>query len=141
MPTVPKSTQCTALRCIEPRADGSAYCISHGGRLKLSANRLMHNAPYKTRLWEKIRAAQLSRVPLCERCGMNGRITAAAHVDHVFPWGVIGGDSFRNNVFSSLCGGCHSVKTAAERRGIFERYTAHGVIEYTAADYSRIVGG
>ena len=140
MPSIPKPTKCSALACKAERVEGSAYCEAHGGRPKLTAQRMAHNAPYKTAAWATIRAAQLSRRPLCERCEMDGRITSAAHVDHVFPWAVIGGESFRRNLFASLCAPCHSLKTAAERRGVFERYTQNGVISYTAADYARIVG-
>ena len=140
MPSVPKITKCSTLACKSERVQGSAHCEAHGGRAKLSAERMAHNAPYKTAAWSHIRAAQLSRAPLCERCKMGGRITSAAHVDHVFPWSVIGGESFRRNLFASLCAPCHSLKTAAERRGVFERYTENGVIEYTAADYPRLFG-
>lgn len=140
MPSIPKITKCATLRCESPRVEGSAHCEAHGGRPKLSAQRMAHNAPYKSAAWAQIRSAQLSRAPLCERCKMDGRITAAVQVDHIFPWSVIGGESFRRNLFASLCTPCHSLKTAAERRGVFERYTENGVIQYTASDYRRILG-
>jgi 5-methylcytosine-specific restriction protein A len=141
MPILPKNQKCEALRCAEMRVEGSSYCQAHGGRVKISIERHSHNAAYKSKAWAQIRAAQLSRAPLCERCKYEGRIVQAAHVDHVFPWAVIGGDSFRRNLYASLCAPCHSVKTSIERRGVFLRYTEHGPIEYGANDYSRIVLG
>lgn len=139
MPTLPSNKKCEALRCAAPRVDGSAYCEAHGGRKKISIERHSHNAAYKSRAWAQIRAAQLSRAPLCERCKSEGLITQAEHIDHVFPWAVIGGDSFRLNLFASLCAPCHSLKTSIERRGVFMRYTENGPIEYTANDYRRVV--
>ena len=141
MPVLPKNNKCEALRCADPRVEGSAYCEAHGGRKKLSIERRAHNAEYKSRAWAQIRAAQLSRAPLCERCKYEGRIVQAEHIDHVFPWAVIGGESFRLNIFSSLCAPCHSLKTSIERRGVFMRYTENGPIEYTSKDYRRIVLG
>jgi 5-methylcytosine-specific restriction protein A len=141
MPTLPKITQCEALRCKELRVEGSAYCEAHGGRRKISIERHAHNAAYKSRAWAQIRVTQLSRAPLCERCKSEGLIVQAEHVDHVFPWSVIGGDSFRLNYFASLCAPCHSLKTSIERRGVFMRYTEHGPIEYTANDYQRVILG
>lgn len=139
MPTLPKNNKCEALRCADARVEGSAYCEAHGGRKKISLERHSHNAAYKSKAWAQIRAAQLSRAPLCERCKSEGIITQAAHVDHVFPWAVIGGESFHRNLFASLCAPCHSLKTSIERRGVFMRYTENGPIEYTSGDYRRVV--
>jgi 5-methylcytosine-specific restriction protein A len=141
MPTLPKNQKCEALRCADARVEGSAYCEAHGGRKKISIERHSHNAAYKSKAWAQIRAAQLSRAPLCERCKSEGVITQAAHVDHVFPWAVIGGESFTRNLFASLCAPCHSLKTSIERRGVFTRYTDTGPIEYTANDYRRVILG
>lgn len=135
MPTVPRSTVCEALQCKAPRVTGSAYCEAHGGKPRLSVTRLESNRPYKSRQWESIRAAQLSRAPLCQACAIDNRVTLAAHVDHVFPWRVIGGQSFAVNLFQSLCGACHSIKTAHESRGVFIHYADDGAIPYTSTDY------
>lgn len=65
--------------------------------------------------WRKIRAAQLQREPLCRECAKTHRVTAANTCDH------IDGD-YNNNPtdgsnYQSLCGPCHSRKTAAEDGG------------------------
>lgn len=135
MPTLPRSTVCDTLQCKAPRVPGSAYCEAHGGRPRLSATRLESNRPYKSAQWESIRATQLSRTPLCQACAIDNRVTLAAHVDHVFPWRVIGGQSFAVNLFQSLCGPCHSLKTASESRGAFIHYTPDGAVTYAATDY------
>ncbi len=139
MPTLPKATTCEALRCKEPRAQGSVYCVEHGGKPKLTAARYEANAPYKTALWQSIRAGQLSKEPLCASCLCRGMVTQAAHVDHVIPWRVIGPSAFKLNRFQSLCASCHTVKTAQESKGIFIHYTPSGPIEYTRKDYMRIL--
>ena len=135
MAFLPKPTECTALRCKAPRAIGSAYCETHGGKPKQSAARYESNAAYKGKAWETIRAAQLSAAPLCAACLLRGQVTQAAHVDHVFPWRQISPAAFRRNLFQSLCAPCHSVKTASEARGVFIYYTAAAAVEYTRADY------
>ncbi len=135
MPTLPKNDTCEALRCKAPRAIGSAYCETHGGKPKQSAARYESNAAYKGALWAGIRAGQLSRAPLCASCLLRGQITQAVAVDHVFPWRQINPAAFRKNIFQSLCIPCHSQKSAAEQKGTFIHYTERGAIEYARADY------
>lgn len=139
MPTLPKNNTCEALRCKEPRVQGSAYCETHGGKPKQSAARFEANAPYKTAAWQGIRAAQLSKEPLCASCLTRGAVTQAAHVDHVIPWRAIGPAAFKRNLFQSLCASCHTVKTAAEQNGRFIHYTQGGAKEYTKGDYMEIL--
>lgn len=132
---LPKNNTCEALRCKAPRAIGSAYCETHGGKPKQSAARFESNAAYKGKAWAAIRERQLSAAPLCAACLLRGQVTQAAHVDHVFPWRKINPAAFALNLFQSLCAPCHSVKTASEARGVFIHYTAAAPIEYTATDY------
>lgn len=141
MPTIPRSTVCETLQCKAPRVPGSVHCEAHGGKPRLSATRLESNRAYKSRQWESIRAAQLSRVPLCQACTLENRVTLAAHVDHVFPWRVIGGQSFALNLFQSLCPGHHSLKTASEARGQFIHYAPGGARTLTALDYMAAIRG
>jgi len=141
MPVLPINNKCASLRCEALRVAGSSYCEAHGGRKKVSIERHTHNAAYKTKAWAQIRTVQLSRAPLCERCKGEGRIVQAEHVDHVFPWAIIGGESFTRNLFASLCAPCHSLKTSIERNGVFMRYTDNGPIEYTVSDYRRVILG
>ena len=139
MPTIPKTVKCETLQCKNARVQGSAYCETHGGKPKITAVRLESNREYKGSLWAGIRARVLSIEPLCMSCKQTGRITPAAHVDHVFPWRVIGGESFRHNLFNALCAECHGVKTGLERTGIFRHYVNPAPVDYTRADYSHVM--
>jgi hypothetical protein len=64
-----------------------------------------------------------------------GKIEAAKHVDHVFPWRQIGQHAFLNNLFQSLCPECHSYKTGQEKQGVFLYYTPKGIEQLTERDY------
>ena len=133
MPSIP-SSQCAHYQCKAPSVKGSVYCIEHAPTKQASKTRQAFNSPYKTAAWAAIRARQLSTSPLCAACLIDGRITAASHVDHVFPWAVIGDHAFTRNLWQSLCPECHGVKSGLEKRGVFRHYTdkAH---DYTAHDY------
>jgi 5-methylcytosine-specific restriction endonuclease McrA len=69
---------------------------------------------------------------------MNGYITPANHVDHVFPWSVIGEQSFNRNLFQSLCETHHGVKSGLEKKGVFRHYV-EPVKDYTRQDYSFVM--
>jgi 5-methylcytosine-specific restriction protein A len=84
-----------------------------------------------------MRAAQLSRQPLCQGCKVQGLIRAASVVDHVWPWRAIGSDAFKVNRLQSLCPECHSVKTGLEGRGIVREY---GVRDWGLAEYRGQMG-
>jgi 5-methylcytosine-specific restriction endonuclease McrA len=71
---------------------------------------------------------------LCAACLIDGRITAASHVDHVFPWAVIGDHAFTRNLWQSLCPECHGVKSGLEKRGVFRHY-ADKAHDYGVQDY------
>lgn len=115
--------------------------MDHVGKpAPLDNDRLGFNAMYKSRFWVSFRASQLSMHPLCAGCISRGIVTPAAHVDHVFPWAKIGMAAFRHNLFQSLCGSCHSHKTAGENRGVCTHYLASGIKEYKITDYSYIIG-
>ena len=134
MPSIPLD-QCAHYQCKAPSIRGSVYCIDHAPAQKTSIERKAFNAPYKSKAWENIRARQLSTSPLCAACLIDGRITQANHVDHVFAWAAIGPHAFTRNLFQSLCPECHGVKSGLEKRGVFRHYTdkAH---DYTAQDYA-----
>lgn len=61
------------------------------------------------------------------------------HVDHVIGWRTIGPGGFVKNVFQTLCGACHSVKTGLEQRGIFRHYTDKGAIDYQSGDWPQLM--
>lgn len=123
MPTLPSNTQCSMLGCKNNKARFSSLCVEHGGRDKQKYGGVrLSNAVYNTAQWERVRQAQLSAHPLCAGCLSVGVITAANHVDHVFPWKQIGKEAFYINIFQSLCHSCHSNKTALERKGLFRAF-------------------
>ena len=134
MPTIPRH-QCDEYQCKAPSVRGSRYCEAHTPMKKPTIDRQAFNAQYKTAAWAAIRARQLSTAPLCAACLIDGRITQANHVDHVFPWAVIGGQAFTRNLFQSLCPECHGQKSGLEKRGVYRHYTVHAH-DYTAHDYS-----
>lgn len=81
---------------------------------------------YKTARWQRIRAAQLTAMPLCAYCLEMGRTTAATVCDHVTPHK---GDEglFYGGPFQSLCKPCHDgVKAEEEARGYRKGCDASG---------------
>lgn len=134
MPFTPLD-QCAHYQCKASSIRGSVYCKDHAPAQKTSIERKAFNAPYKSKAWESIRARQLSANPLCAACLIDGRITQANHVDHVFPWAAIGPHAFSRNLFQSLCPECHGTKSGLEKRGVFRHYTDKPR-DYTAQDYA-----
>lgn len=120
IPTAPYNTKCSHLGCKNPRSKLNGFCLDHGGRESLSRD---YDKVYDTKAWKQIRAAQLSKHPLCQGCLVEGKVTLAYAVDHVFPWRQFGEQAFRRNLFQSLCHGHHSRKTALEQRGEYLWYT------------------
>jgi 5-methylcytosine-specific restriction endonuclease McrA len=143
MPTVPRAIKCKELGCTNERAKLSSSCVEHGGRntytLPSSAERKEFNKAYDS-AWRRVRAAQLSKQPLCQGCLSIGHIKSARQVDHLFAWMAIGKEAFNLNVFQSLCDGCHSDKTGLERKGVYRHYVGTGHTDYALSDYARVVG-
>lgn len=138
MPTMPTNKKCETLGCKAPRSGKSVFCDLHAGKRETTQTRDAFNAMYKTRAWHSIKTRQLSIDPLCQACALEGRVVSALHVDHVFPWHVIGSHAFIKNWFQSLCQPCHSRKTGKEQKGIFQHFTQSGVVEYSIFDYCRV---
>ena len=139
MPTLPRP-QCSEYGCKAPSVKGSRYCTEHAPAARTNkSERKELDTLYSSGVWREIRAAQLSRAPLCQCCEAEGRIKAAEAVDHVFPWKSWGPNAFRVNIFQSLCAPCHSRKTSLELRGVFRRYSGDGFTDYSAADYPAAV--
>jgi len=136
MPTVPTNTQCAALSCKEQKSRYNSFCNQHGGKNVLPAR--ASDKRYQSPAWRSIRRRQLSIQPLCQSCLTRGHVSSAEHVDHLFPWNVVGGESFLLNIFQSLCQPCHSHKTALEQRGIIEHYDGD-VATYDVGDYPWVV--
>lgn len=137
MPKMPPP-QCDAYGCKAPAQPHSRHCIEHQVRTRQPPRE--DQGPYKTAAWSRIRTAQLTAQPLCQACLIEGRTTAAEHVDHLFAWRAVGPGAFRQNTFQSLCQAHHGVKTGLEQRGVFRHYAASGVVDYGLSDYSRVCG-
>jgi 5-methylcytosine-specific restriction protein A len=127
--------QCDEYQCKAHSVKGSRFCEAHTQSKAPTIERQAFNAQYKTAAWAAIRARQLSGYPLCAACLIDGRITAASHVDHVFAWQAIGQHAFTRNLWQSLCPECHGTKSGLEKRGIFRHYTDKAQ-DYTAQDYT-----
>jgi 5-methylcytosine-specific restriction protein A len=137
MPTVPRP-QCDHYQCKAQSVKGSRFCEGHTPSKAPTIERQAFNSNYKTAAWERIRVRQLSGDPLCMACKLEGRITQANHVDHVFPWAAIGPHAFTRNLFQSLCPECHGQKSGLEKRGVYRHYTAPPR-DYTAQDYTHAI--
>jgi 5-methylcytosine-specific restriction protein A len=68
---------------------------------------------YNTRTWQKVRAAQLAREPLCAACMKQGVMTAATVCDHIVAVRD-GADFYAPGNYQSLCAPCHHRKSARE---------------------------
>ena len=133
MPYAPFNDKCGHLGCKEPRSKLNGFCMAHGGKQYTIKDT---DSRYKTPAWQSIRKRQLSIQPLCQACLSQGKIQAAKHVDHVFPWRQIGDHAFLHNIFQSLCQADHSHKTGLEKQGRYIHYTPEGEREYTSNDYN-----
>lgn len=133
MPSTPVYTKCQSLGCPNPKTKLNSFCHEHGGRNYAPRET---DSIYQTPAWRSVRQRQLSIQPLCQGCLSRGRVEAAKHVDHLFPWRQVGKHAFLNNVFQSLCGPCHSYKTGQEKHGVIEHYTPTGVEHLTIDDYA-----
>lgn len=76
----------------------------------------MASWPYSTRRWQRVRARQLAREPLCRACAARGDTTPAEHVDHITPISA-GGAVWDPENLASLCAADHSRKTARDKAG------------------------
>ena len=138
MPSLPKN-QCSQYHCHQPARAGSSLCEQHAPQAAIKEQRRLSNAEYKKAAWLSIRAAQLSKEPLCAACMHEGRVAAAEHVDHVFAWNHINPSAFKLNIFQSLCAAHHSLKTSLEQKGKYRHYSINGVIDYSLTDYQRVI--
>ena len=91
------------------------------------SDKFSYNKPHGTRFWRKwygtvrwqrLRASQLSKEPLCRYCMRLNLVVPAQVVDHIIPHK--GNPAlFWSGALQSLCKSCHdSLKQAEERGGI-----------------------
>jgi 5-methylcytosine-specific restriction endonuclease McrA len=65
---------------------------------------------YSSGEWRKLREMQLKRDPLCVKCGRPA--TVADHIKEIKD----GGEKLSLDNLQSMCNGCHTVKTAEEKK-------------------------
>lgn len=102
----PKHGIYTAQRC-ELCHKQTAKTYNQQSRNKESA------AVYNTRKWQKLRATQLSKHPLCINFDTCHNVATIA--DHKIEL-VDGGKAFDINNLESMCRSCHNTKTAKVKR-------------------------
>jgi len=137
MPYAPLNNECKEYGCRNTKTGRSSFCTDHGGGMTETGK--ANSKLYAQQAWQKIRARQLSKQPLCAKCQSDGKVTAAERVDHVFPHRR-DPVKFKVNLFQSLCAACHTIKGQDERKGIYNHYTAHGITQYSDYDYIRLSG-
>mgnify|MGYP006283020037 FL=1 len=123
------------LGCKAEKSKLNSYCLEHGGK-EYSQKQ---DGAYDSKLWKATRRRQLSLQPLCQACLCKGIITAAHHVDHVFPWRQIGQHAFMHNVLQSLCAEHHSYKTGKEKHGIILHWVDGEEQSLTLEDYAFVM--
>lgn len=69
---------------------------------------------YNSPMWKRARTAHRAREPLCRMCAEAGIIKAGDMVDHIVERRD-GGSNYDTTNLQTLCNGCHSIKTKAER--------------------------
>jgi 5-methylcytosine-specific restriction protein A len=73
---------------------------------------------YRTARWQRTRADQLAKQPLCETCQSQGRIAAATVCNHADKDSKATEEGFFAGPFTSECQPCHdSVIQKQEKRG------------------------
>jgi len=81
----------------------------------------LHSRTQGSRRWERVRAHQLRKEPLCKFCLDHGRVTPATIADHTVPWKRgLPDDAMRfwTTPLQSLCKRCHdSLKKQVEFQG------------------------
>ena len=114
MPRKPK-TPCRYPGC--PELCEGRYCDQHQPLIDHDYNTRHRDREasrfYSSDRWRKLRAAKLSRTPLCEECARQGKTTAATMVDHIQPIKQ-GGRALDMDNLQSLCWSCHSAKSVKE---------------------------
>lgn len=111
MPTKPRHP-CNQPGC--PELTHERFCDAHrkAERKRFDANRGTTKQRGYAGTWPARRKLWLQAHPLCAEHERNGEVVAATEVDHVIPKARGGADDESN--LQSLCGPCHSRKTARE---------------------------
>jgi len=83
---------------------------------------LSRTKAYSTARWRKLREAQMSRAPLCQRCLSFDLVTIAADADHQIPHKGDAKLMWNAGNLQSLCKSCHSWKTQEEASGVYHDF-------------------
>jgi len=115
MPYKPK-TPCRYPGCAE--LTHGRYCERHQKQVDKQYNtqerdRTAASFYSKDARWLDVRKKKLIANPFCEECVKHKRFVKATTVDHIKPIRQ-GGDPYEWNNLQSLCGSCHSRKSAKE---------------------------
>lgn len=71
-------------------------------------------SPYNMAAWRKLRAAHRQGEPLCRMCGLDGRVTIGALVDHIVPVDRDPSLFLDDDNLQTLCNDCHERKTSID---------------------------
>jgi len=93
------------------------YCERHKQLNNQNYNRYQRDRTaqtfYESAEWRKLRQMKLRDNPTCEECRKSGTLVKATVVDHITPIRH-GGERLSMENLQSLCGSCHSRKSAKE---------------------------
>ncbi len=106
-------TICSEVNCIKV-AVRKGRCLRHRIEPPVKT-KLADDAFYDSKKWKSLRTYILSNEPLCRQCIMFGAVTPAVAVDHIVEI-KDGGSKFDEDNLQALCHGCHSRKTAIQRK-------------------------
>lgn len=96
---------CAYPGCSE-KVQGKSYCAKHDPNNRYDLHRGSAADRGYGRKWEKVRAAYMSRYPICERCkAILNRVTSAFLVHHVTP--LPEGELLDFDNMMSVCRNCH----------------------------------
>lgn len=111
---------CRSSGCRALHRNANGYCDGHANQVKSYVRdkpRESSTARGYGYKWQQARKGWLAKHPLCIHCQARGLVVVATDVDHIVPHK---GDMTlfwdRGN-WQSLCGPCHSAKTAREDGG------------------------
>ena len=98
-------------------------------------DRGVEDAVVSSARWKAVRAQVLRNEPLCRVCVAAGRTELAVQVDHVVPVRVRPDLAYDPTNLQPICGPCHGLKSAAERRsgGVGGTSSSHASVAYGGA--------
>lgn len=111
---------CRASGCRALHRNANGYCDAHADQVKSYVREKPRESStargygYK---WQQARKGWLAKHPLCIHCQARGHVVVATDVDHIVPHKGDMALFWDRANWQSLCGPCHSTKTAREDGG------------------------